>query len=33
VEFAHPAMVDPKRKHEGLGCEFFGVWNTPGAKL
>lgn len=25
VEFARPAMVDPKRKHEGLGCEFFGV--------
>jgi hypothetical protein len=33
VEFARPAMVDPKRNHEGLGCEFFGVWNEAGAKI
>jgi hypothetical protein len=33
VEFARPAMVDAKRNHEGLGCEFFGVWNEAGAKI
>jgi hypothetical protein len=33
VEFARPAMVDLKRNDEGLGCEFFGVWNEAGAKI
>jgi hypothetical protein len=33
VEFARPAMVDLKRKDEGLGCEFFGVWNAEGEKI
>ncbi|WP_353643031.1 hypothetical protein [Mesorhizobium sp. WSM2239] len=32
VEFARPALVDLKRQDEGLGCEFFGVWNAEGAK-
>jgi hypothetical protein len=36
VEFARPEMIDRVRepaKAGGLGCEFFGVWNKPGARF
>ena len=36
VEFARPELLDRVREPAntaGLGCEYFGVWNKPGAKF
>lgn len=33
TEFVRPELIDPVRKSESLGCEFFGVWNALGEKF